>query len=118
MLIEDAHFSNNEGTLISARIDGLRMYVPVDEENRHYQEIQEQNIVVGPYVPPGDNYLESRNGPRGYAKIGDQLDMLYWDKVNGTNTWVEHVAEVKNRFPKDPSDEFHELAGKSAGQGE
>ena len=35
-----------------------------------------------------------------YPSIGDQLDMLYWDKVNGTNTWAEAIANVKSQFPK------------------
>ncbi|MFZ5832704.1 MAG: hypothetical protein ACOY3P_21665 [Planctomycetota bacterium] len=33
-----------------------------------------------------------------YPPIGDQLDMIFWDKVNGTNVWVETIAEIKNRF--------------------
>ena len=30
-----------------------------------------------------------------YASVGDQLDMIYWDKVNSTTTWKDHVAKVK-----------------------
>ena len=35
-----------------------------------------------------------------YASIGDQLDMQYWDAVNGTTTWKDHVAKVKADHPK------------------
>ena len=35
-----------------------------------------------------------------YGSIGDQLDMLYWDKVNGTDKWVEHIKAIKKKFPK------------------
>ncbi len=35
-----------------------------------------------------------------YASIGDQLDMQYWDAVNGTTTWKDHVAKVKADNPK------------------
>ena len=35
-----------------------------------------------------------------YASIGDQLDMQYWDLVNGTTTWKDHVAKVKADNPK------------------
>ena len=35
-----------------------------------------------------------------YASIGDQLDMQYWDSVNGTTTWKDHVAKVKADHPK------------------
>ena len=35
-----------------------------------------------------------------YPPIGDQLDMQYWDKVNGTSTWQDAVAKVKSDNPK------------------
>ena len=35
-----------------------------------------------------------------YPSIQDQLDMQYWDKKNGTTTWVEAVAKVKSDNPK------------------
>ena len=35
-----------------------------------------------------------------YPSIQDQLDMQYWDKKNGTTTWVDAVAKVKSDNPK------------------
>ena len=35
-----------------------------------------------------------------YPSIGDQLDMQYWDKKNGTTTWVDAIAKVKTDNPK------------------
>ena len=35
-----------------------------------------------------------------YPSIADQLDMLYWDKVNGTENWLNSIESVKSRFPK------------------
>ena len=35
-----------------------------------------------------------------YPSIGDQLDMLYHDKVNGTNTWQDAIQAVKDKYPK------------------
>ena len=35
-----------------------------------------------------------------YASIQDQLDMQYWDEVNGTTTWKDHIAQVKADNPK------------------
>jgi hypothetical protein len=32
--------------------------------------------------------------------IGEQLDMQYWDSVNGTTTWKDAVAKVKSDNPK------------------
>ena len=37
---------------------------------------------------------------RVYPSIGEQLDMQYWDKVNGTTNWKDAVAKVKSDNPK------------------
>jgi hypothetical protein len=41
-----------------------------------------------------------RDRQKQYPSIADQLDMLYWDKVNGTENWLDSIESVKNRFPK------------------
>jgi len=35
-----------------------------------------------------------------YPSIQNQLDMQYWDKKNGTTTWVDAIAKVKSDNPK------------------
>ena len=35
-----------------------------------------------------------------YGPVGDQLDLQYWDSVNGTSTWEDHIAAVKAKHPK------------------
>ena len=42
----------------------------------------------------------SRKRVEQYATIQDQLDMQYWDSVNGTTTWKDHIAKVKSDNPK------------------
>ena len=37
---------------------------------------------------------------RVYPSIGEQLDMQYWDSVNGTTTWKDAIAKVKADNPK------------------
>ena len=37
---------------------------------------------------------------RRYPSIQEQLDMQFWDKKNGTTTWVDAVAKVKSDNPK------------------
>ena len=37
---------------------------------------------------------------RTYPLIGEQLDMQYWDQVNGTTTWKDAIAKVKSDNPK------------------
>jgi hypothetical protein len=35
-----------------------------------------------------------------YPSIQEQLDLLYWDKVNGTDNWEQAIAAVKAEYPK------------------
>ena len=35
-----------------------------------------------------------------YLPVEEQLDMQYWDLVNGTTTWKDHVKAVKDKYPK------------------
>ena len=35
-----------------------------------------------------------------YPSIQEQLDLLYWDKVNGTNNWEAAIEAVKTEYPK------------------
>lgn len=35
-----------------------------------------------------------------YPSIKEQLDMQYWDSVNGTTTWADAIAKVKADYPK------------------
>ena len=36
-----------------------------------------------------------------YPSIEDQLDMQYWDSVNGTTTWKDAITKVKTDNPKE-----------------
>ena len=41
-----------------------------------------------------------RDRAKAYASLAEQLDMQYWDRVNGTSTWKEHIDAVKAAHPK------------------
>ena len=43
-------------------------------------------------------YIEARQ--IAYGSIADQLDMQYWDSINGTTTWKDHIEQVKTDNPK------------------
>ena len=47
-----------------------------------------------------DNNQYQRDRAVAYASIQDQLDMQYWDNVNSTTTWKDHIAQVKSNNPK------------------
>ena len=41
-----------------------------------------------------------RDRASAFPSIQEQLDMQYWDAVNGTKKWQEAVAKVKTDNPK------------------
>tara|TARA_Y100000004_G_scaffold183416_1_gene231197 strand:- start:65 stop:340 length:276 start_codon:yes stop_codon:yes gene_type:complete len=50
-------------------------------------------------------YQKQRTGEAGttediYPSIQEQLDMQYWDKKNGTTTWVDAITKTKTKYPK------------------
>ena len=45
-----------------------------------------------------DSYKSERRSS--YPSIQEQLDMQYWDKKNGTTTWVDAITKVKTDNPK------------------
>ena len=47
-----------------------------------------------------DSKQYQRDRASQYPSIQDQLDMQYWDSVNGTTTWKDSIAKVKADNPK------------------
>jgi|TARA_R100000482_G_scaffold22998_1_gene6729 hypothetical protein len=45
------------------------------------------------------SYISQRE--KEYPSIQEQLDMQYWDNVNGTTTWQDTIAKVKSDNPKE-----------------
>ncbi len=37
---------------------------------------------------------------KAYPTIEEQLDMIYKDKINGTDLWSTTITSVKNLYPK------------------
>ena len=52
------------------------------------------------YVPkePQKTYIEKRLIE--YPPIGEQLDMIYWDKINNTTKWQDMITTIKTKYPK------------------
>lgn len=94
------------------RADGFKLVLPdvlpvsVDMvcpeiRYREKEEVIEQYYVetyVAPPPPPEPTYAEKR--AMSYLPVEEQLDMMYWDKKNGTNHWERHIDSVKAAFPK------------------
>ena len=35
-----------------------------------------------------------------YPSFEDQLDIIFWDKKNGTTEWEDSIQVIKNKYPK------------------
>ena len=77
--------------------------IPRSEENSDYQQfiqdVAEQGIeiVEGPDIIEPD-YITLRQ--QEYPSREEQLDMMYWDKVNGTTVWEDTIQAIKDKYPK------------------
>jgi len=72
-------------------------WVDVADDTVVDQDTWVDNKVVK-YSAPTLDYTVKRRGA--YGLIEDQLDMIYWDQVNSTTTFKDHVAKVKSDNPK------------------
>ena len=79
------------------------LVIPITSENFDYQQfiqdVAEQglSIVEGPDIIEPD-YATLRQ--QEYPSREEQLDMMYWDRVNGTNIWEETIQSIKDKYPK------------------
>ena len=50
----------------------------------------------GEFFPTTDRLERNQQMKRKveYGSIEDQMDMMYWDQVNGTTTWKDHVLSL------------------------
>ena len=75
--------------------------IPHSSSNRDYKMFLEDialgnDTVEGPDVVE-PSYVELRAAA--YPSMVDQLDMQYWDGVNGTTTWADAIQAVKDEYP-------------------
>lgn len=59
-------------------------------------------------VAPEKTYAEKRK--EAYPPIAEQLDMLYWDKLNNTSNWSDLITEIKRKYPKDETTKITETS--------
>lgn len=66
-------------------------------KNKEGNTVDVDMALVNAWVDP-DEYKINR--AFAYPSIKEQLDMMYWDSVNGTTKWADAIAKVKTDFPK------------------
>ncbi|MBO5997281.1 MAG: hypothetical protein J6P93_02005 [Alphaproteobacteria bacterium] len=78
-----------------------KFYKSIGMTNMDVEQAYNGQWYLTGYAPekPEPTYVEKRLAE--YPSLADQFDMIYWDKVNGTNLWQEKIAEIKAKYPKE-----------------
>ena len=58
------------------------------------------NTAVSEYETYLNSIQYQKDRAKEYPTIQEQLDMQYWDNVNGTTNWEDAIAKVKADNPK------------------
>ena len=74
-------------------VDGIVVLMTDEEEAARNAE------VATAQAEETDNAYKVKRAAQ-YASWQEQMDMQYWDSVNGTTTWKDHIAKVKADNPK------------------
>jgi hypothetical protein len=82
-------------------IDGIKVDLTAEEiaELNAKDEIENKKIADAKVIYDANQYQRDR--ATAYPSIQEQLDLQYWDKVNGTTNWENAIAKVKSDNPKD-----------------
>ena len=90
---------NFDGSSGSISKDNLS--IPLVAENADYKQFIE-DIALGNDTVEGPDVIEPSYAElraAAYPSMVDQLDMQYWDGVNGTTTWADAIQAVKDEYP-------------------
>ena len=73
--------------------------VPFTAEEETARDAEEAQVAQdkADYIA-NEKYKDDRR--KAYGDVGEQLDQQYWDGVNGTTVWADHIAKVKSDYPK------------------
>jgi hypothetical protein len=78
------------------------LYAQVNNERREFTDAEyaqaKTDLGNSKWQAQQFGYIEARQ--QEYGSVADQLDMQYWDEVNSTTVWKDHVAKVKSDNPK------------------
>ena len=79
-------------------INEYQSYITLHGEEK---EKQEQERLQAEQEELEKTPLYQRQRLKEYGDLGDQLDMIYWDKKNGSNVWETHIDSIKSKYPKE-----------------
>ena len=82
--------------------DAKPMYKQVNSQRLEFTDSDYDQAIVDLANSKWDTqqfgYVQARQ--EAYGSIADQLDMQYYDLVDDTTTWKDHIAQVKSDNPK------------------
>lgn len=94
--------------IVNNGVEGFQIFD--DGGNEYFIDVEKEELAVEKYNitkarelqrisnPSEPSYIELRL--KEYPPIEEQLDMIYWDKINGTNNWVGTITAIKTKYPK------------------
>ena len=87
----------------TAEIEAAKpMYKQVNNERLEFTEADYDQAIVdlanSKWNDQQFGYIQARQ--EAYGSWQQQMDMQYWDNVNGTTVWKDHIAQVKSDNPK------------------
>ena len=77
-------------------LNGIRVQFTAEEAAQ--RDIEEAKALEEKAEYDANQYQRDR--ATAYPSIQEQLDMQYWDKVNGTTNWEDAIAKIKLDNPK------------------
>jgi len=87
---------------LQALRDGDGIYKQVNNERLPISDDDFEQMVIdcanSKFDQQENGYKTARQ--EAYGSWQQQMDMQYWDSVNGTTLWADHIAQVKADYPK------------------
>ena len=88
----------NDGTPNEELTDFSDYQYLVDAFNTEKQRLADEQAQAVADALASRTYADDRKDA--YPSVGDQLDMMYHDQIDGTTTWKDAIESVKTQFPK------------------
>ena len=81
---------------------GDGMFAQVNNLRREFTDQEYSQAVID---KANSDFDQQENGyktarQQAYGSWQQQMDMQFWDSVNGTTLWADHIAQVKSDNPK------------------
>ena len=72
--------------------------IPLTEDEETARDLEESDWTSK--APARASKERARTRRIAYGSLAEQLDQQYWDGLNSTTVWADHIASVKASHPK------------------